>query len=198
MIEFRNINNEIPFVTFYRLYKEAVLAGEKSPEVFMISSYSKNNNEVDSRIVNLKFIDDTDFIFFTSYESPKARQFSEHPQVTSIIFWESTNTQIRIKGNIAKIPRQSSQDHFANRDINKNAAAISSNQSSNIESYDDIIKNFEKALQNEDLFKCPSHWGGYKISPYYIEFWIGNKSRLNKRDAYQKINDTWEHFILQP
>ena len=62
--------------------------------------------------------------------------------------------------------------------------------------------NFEfsklSALKNDDLKKCPEFWGGYSFTPYYFEFWEGHESRLNKREAYEKSDDSWKHLILQP
>ena len=45
---------------------------------------------------------------------------------------------------------------------------------------------------------CPENWGGYSFTPYEIEFWEGNKFRLNKRDLYKKEGNIWNHFILEP
>ena len=44
----------------------------------------------------------------------------------------------------------------------------------------------------------PEYWGGFTFTPYYFEFWEGNKNRINKRVAYQFIKNDWKTFILQP
>ena len=59
-------------------------------------------------------------------------------------------------------------------------------------------ENYNKSLKNDDLKKCPEFWGGYSFTPYYFEFWEGHESRLNKREAYEKSDDSWKHLILQP
>ena len=68
--------------------------------------------------------------------------------------------------------------------------AISSNQSKSIESYNQVIKNYNKSLKHHDLKKCPDFWGGYSFIPYYFEFWEGRESRLNKREVYEKAGGT--------
>ena len=84
------------------------------------------------------------------------------------------------------------------KDQKKNALAISSNQSSVIESYREVISKYEDVKISKDLTKCPNYWGGFKFIPYEIEFWKGNEFRLNKRDLFKKRNKGWEHFILEP
>ena len=61
-----------------------------------------------------------------------------------------------------------------------------------------LLKNMTqhiKILKNE---KCPDYWGGYSFVPYYFEFWEGHQSRINKREVFEKIDNVWKHFILQP
>jgi pyridoxamine 5'-phosphate oxidase len=198
MIKLRNLNQEKPFLVFEEKYNDALLAKQKNIEAVCISSYSMENKEVNARYVNLKFINDREFIFFSNYKSPKANDFQLHNQVTVLIYWNSTNVQIRMKGNIKKTSRKFNQAYFKNRDKNKNALAISSEQSCSIPSYEDVNKLYRKSLENENLIKCPNYWGGYAFTPYYFEFWEGHMSRLNKREVYEKSDDSWKHLILQP
>ena len=95
------------------------------------------------------------------------------------------------------LPGQSKNENF-NRAEEKNALAISSSQSKPIDSYNQVKENYNKSLKNDDLKKCPEFWGGYSFTPYYFEFWEGHESRLNKREAYEKSDDSWKHLILQP
>ena len=63
MTIFKNNNNLAPFKKFRALYKEADSLNQKNIEGIAISSYSKLFKEVDSRYVNLKYLDDDKFIF---------------------------------------------------------------------------------------------------------------------------------------
>ena len=80
----------------------------------------------------------------------------------------------------------------------KNALAISSNQSKQIDSYNQVKENYDKSFKNNDLKKCPEYWGGYSFTPYYFEFWEGHESRINKREVFDKIDGVWKHSFLQP
>jgi pyridoxamine 5'-phosphate oxidase len=198
MIKFNNINQEVPYLLFKAKYDDAVDAGQKGIEAISISSYNKEINEVDSRYVNLKFISNDEFIFFSNYSSPKASSFNSHNQISALVYWPSVNVQIRIKAKIKKTSNKYNQKYFFQRSEGKNALAISSNQSKIIDSFETVQENFKKSLKNDDLKECPKYWGGYSFTPFEIEFWEGNEFRLNKRDLYKKNNTTWDHFILEP
>ena len=60
----------------------------------------KEVKEVNARFVNLKFVNDKNFIFFSNYNSPKSHDFREHNQITALIYWNNTNTQIKMKATI--------------------------------------------------------------------------------------------------
>jgi len=198
MILFNNLNQEKPFQLLKVKYDEALNAGQQSIEAISISSFNKQTQEVDCRYVNLKFITNNEFIFFSNYNSPKASSFNSHKQIAALLYWPSINIQIRIKAKIKKTSDQYNQNYFFNRSKEKNALAISSNQSKPISSYSVVKENFKKVLNTQDLGKCPQHWGGFSFTPFEIEFWEGNEFRLNKRNLYRKDNTTWNHFILEP
>ena len=198
MIKFNNLNQEIPYLLIKEKHDEAVDAAQKGIEAISISSYNKEVGEVDSRYVNLKFISNDEFIFFSNYNSPKASSFNSHSQIAALVYWSSINVQIRMKAKIKKTSDEFNQKYFFDRSKEKNALAISSNQSKIIDSFDTVKENFMKTLKNDDLKECPKYWGGYSFTPYEIEFWEGSEFRLNKRNFYRKDNSTWNHFILEP
>ena len=198
MIKFNNLNQAIPYLLLKDKYDDAIGAGQKGIEAISISSYNKEIGEVNSRYVNLKFISNDEFIFFSNYDSPKASSFNSHSQIAALVYWPSINVQIRMKAKIKKTSNEFNQNYFFDRSEEKNALAISSNQSKPIDSYNQVKENYHKSLKNDDLKKCPEFWGGYLFTPYYFEFWEGHESRLNKREAYEKSDDSWKHLILQP
>ena len=198
MIEFNNPNQQKPYQLLKLKYDEALNRGQKNIEAIIISSYNTQKQEVDSRYVNLKFITNDEFIFFSNYNSLKAYSFNSHHQIAALVYWPSINIQIRMKANIKKTQNEYNQKYFFDRSEEKNALAISSSQSKPIDSYNQVKENYNKSLKNDDLKKCPEFWGGYSFTPYYFEFWEGHESRLNKREVYEKSDDSWKHLILQP
>ncbi len=198
MIQFNNLNQEIPYQVFKEKYDEALNLGQKNIEAISISSFNKETHEVNSRYVNLKFISNDEFIFFSNYNSPKASSFNSHNQIAALVYWPSINVQIRIKAKIKKTSDNYNQNYFCDRSVEKNALAISSNQSKPIDSYNQVKENYDNSLKNDNLKKCPDHWGGFTFTPYYFEFWEGHESRLNRRDVYKLNNNSWDHSVLQP
>jgi len=198
MIKFNKLNKGLPFLLFKEKYEEALDAGQKNIEAISISTFNKNIDEVDSRYVNLKFIINDEFIFFSNYNSPKAVAFNTHNKIAALVYWSSINVQIRIKAQIKKTSKEFNQKYFCDRSKEKNALAISSNQSRQIGSFEQVKENYVYALTNDDLKTCPKFWGGFSFVPYEIEFWQGNEFRLNKRNLYSKEGSTWKHFILEP
>tara|TARA_B100001057_G_C22679917_1_gene883337 strand:+ start:292 stop:888 length:597 start_codon:yes stop_codon:yes gene_type:complete len=198
MIEFNNLNQEKPYLLFKKKYDEALNKGQKVVEAISISSFNSQIHEVDSRYVNLKFVSNDEFIFFSNYDSPKASAFNSHNQIAALVYWRSINVQIRMKAKIKKTSIEFNQKYFSNRLEEKNALAISSKQSKLIESYERVKENYNKSLKNDDLKKCPEHWGGFSFIPYYFEFWEGHDSRINKREVFDKIDGAWKHLLLQP
>ena len=198
MIKYISLSQTAPYLLFQKKYDEALNEEQKNIEAISISSYNTQKCEVDSRYVNLKSITNDEFIFFSNYDSPKASSFISHNQIAALIYWSSINVQIRMKAEIKKTSTEYNQKYFFDRSKEKNALAISSNQSEPIDSYSQVKKNYNKSLKNDNLKKCPEFWGGYSFTPYYFEFWEGHESRLNKREVYEKSNDSWKHLFLQP
>ena len=198
-IDIKNLPNLKPYSIFKKFYNLAIENNQKYVEAISISSFNKDIDEVQSRMVNLKYIQNEEWIFFSNYLSPKSKSFETHDQIAATFYWNSINTQIRVKAKIKKTSREFSDSHYLSRAIEKNALAISSNQSNRINSYQEVIDNYNLALKNyENELKRPEYWGGFSFTPYYFEFWEGNEYRINKREVFSLKGNDWENFLLQP
>lgn len=199
MIEIINISNDRPYKIFKNFYDSALQAKQKSIEAISIASFNLNSNEVESRFVNLKYINDNEWTFFTNYQSPKAMDFNSHNQISALLYWRELNLQIRLKAKIHKSSTAFSDNHFKKRSIEKNALSISSSQSKVISSYNAVEDLYNKTLsQINNQTKRPDYWGGFTFIPYYFEFWQGHENRLNKRHVFEQKNDEWVEKLLQP
>lgn len=198
-VEFININQAEPYKKFLKFYDEALRSEQKHIEAISISSYDIHLKEVNSRFVNLKYVNDENWVFFSNYNSPKSKDFENHNQIAALIFWDKLNVQIRMKAKIEKTSDLFSDKHFSKRSKEKNVSAISSQQSKKIDSYEDIIKKYDDVFKDDSINNLrPSYWGGYTFKPYSIEFWEGKDTRLNKRSYYVVENNKWVNYILQP
>ena len=197
-VEFINTPTNSPYLKLREYYDEALNKNQKNIDAISISSYDAINKEISSRFVNLKYIKNEEWIFFSNYNSSKARDFDNHNQISTALYWNSIDVQIRTKAHIFKASKNFSDLHFSKRDKTKNALARSSRQSEKINSFEDVMNNYKNALKNENNIDRPYFWGGYSFTPYLIEFWEGNVSRVNKRLVYKKNIDFWENYYLQP
>jgi len=193
-----DINKSEPYLKFLETYNKALEANQKNTEAIVISTYDETNKETDCRIVNLKYIIDEEWIFFSNYNSPKAKQILTCNKISCLLFWPKINTQIRLKSKIKKTSVKISDSHFSARNKEKNAIAISSNQSEYISSYKKVINNFNDSLKNHDCKTRPDYWGGFSFFPYYFEFWVGHEKRLNHREVYEKKGSNWVSYNVQP
>lgn len=199
MIEIIKKNNFDPYLRFYGLLDNAIQSDQKAIDAISVSSLDKVKNEVNSRYVNLKYIDNEDWIFFSNYDGPKANDFKQHDQISVLFYWQKINIQIRIKASIRITSSKFSDRHFKIRSKEKNALAISSKQSRYIQSFDEVKLNYDNIYNSDiDLSIRPNNWGGFSFEPYYFEFWEGNNSRLNKRQVFSKEGALWQSFFIQP
>ena len=197
MISFGLENAKEPYLLFRSLYDAASKTSHRNIEAACLSSVSVDNKPR-SRFINIKYINDEEFIFFSNYKSSKAKDFLCNNNVTLNFYWNSANTQIRVEGNIMKLDEDRSNKHWMLRNRDKNALAISSDQSSPSINFERIIEDYQYVLDSPGSLQRPDYWGGYLIIPNYFEFWTGHKSRLNNRKVFKIDNGSWESTILQP
>jgi len=201
MIDFSQSKKpNIPIKILNNFYKIAHDKKQEHIEAATVSSIHVDGKYADSRYVNLKYITNDSLIFFSNYSGVKSSQFEHNPvaHVTVLIYWSKTGTQIRMRGPIKKCNKSFSDLHFISRSIEKNALAISSKQSNRVSSYKEVLHNFNRVLENENLKKRPPYWGGYQIKPVYFEFWQSNNYRINKREVYEYSDKKWNKYFLEP
>ena len=118
MIKFNKESNDAPYVKFREKYYDAINASQQNIEAIAISSFNRETDEVDSRFVNLKFIDDKKFIFSLITTHPNQKLLA-HTKISALIYWSSINTQIRMKANIKKTSKKFNNLYFKNRSAKK-------------------------------------------------------------------------------
>src|SRR5262245_66260237 len=91
-----------PLVEFRRWFDAAVAAQLPTVNAMTLATVDERGRPA-ARIVLLKEVDDRGFVFFTSYESRKAKDLATHPFAALVVFWEPLHRQIRIEGMIEKV-----------------------------------------------------------------------------------------------
>jgi pyridoxamine 5'-phosphate oxidase len=186
-----------PFEQFKNWFEQATKDLNDEPNAFCLSTVD-TNGQADARIVLLKELADSRFLFFTNYLSQKGQQMAENPKVSALFFWSKSEKQVRIKGTVEKCNEEVSDQYFYSRPAGSQAGAIASQQSSIIDANkDELINTFEE-LKDQTTLKRPEHWGGYYLLAHEIEFWQGGKNRMHDRFRYTKTNGSWKIERLAP
>jgi pyridoxamine 5'-phosphate oxidase len=153
------------------------------------------------RIVLLKGYDENGFVFFTNYNSNKAKDLEANPQACIVFFWKELERQVKIEGIVKKIAAAENDEYFFSRPVGSQIGAWSSPQSTVIASREVIEKNVEKYTKEFETNSItrPPHWGGYRLTPNCMEFWQGRPSRLHDRLQYTlQENRLWKIERLAP
>lgn len=148
------------------------------------------------RMVLLKDFDSDGFVFYTNYESDKAKELAQNPQAALTFYWDTFRRQVRIEGGISKVSAEESAAYFASRPRGSQLAAWASTQSSVIESrqvLEDQFAQLQQKYEDKEVDR-PAYWGGYILSPVMLEFWQHADSRMHDRIRY-RLNASGEWIM---
>lgn len=168
--------------------------------VTLITSNKKGISS--ARVVLLKDISKSGLTFYTNYHSHKSRDIQENPCVALLIYFDRLQRQIRVQGQAARTSSEESDRYFASRPYKSQIGAWASQQSQEISSRSELetrIQDFQKKYPKS--VPRPPYWGGFRIHPYYFEFWVTGKHRLHHRLTFtldQKMQNLWQKKILSP
>lgn len=150
------------------------------------------------RTVLLKTVD-TGIVFYTNYGSRKADELEDNPWAAVSLTWVTMHRQVRVSGRVDRVSSEESDEYWATRPRGAKLAAIASAQSRVLADRGD----FEEAIAELDRTagkrpERPVHWGGYRLMPLRIEFWLGRTSRMHDRIEYMLDGDAWINRRLYP
>jgi pyridoxamine 5'-phosphate oxidase len=189
-----------PILQFEDWFRYACDTVSMDPNAFTLSTVDAEQRPA-SRTVLLKSFDREGFVFFTNYESAKARHIVDNPNVSLLFFWSDAARQIRIRGTARKISTGESLAYFLSRPRGSQVGAWVSAQSSVVSSRSLLEIKFQEIktkFKNKEI-PLPSFWGGYRVLPYEIEFWQGRRNRLHDRFRYTRgTNQSWSIERLAP
>lgn len=188
-----------PLTLFSDWMAEAETSEINDPNAMALATISPEGRP-EVRIVLLKDADENGFTFFTNRESAKGQSLKAHPYAELNFHWKSLERQIRISGSIIETSNAESDAYFATRRRENRLGAWASNQSRELESYESFerrVAEMDKKFTGQDVPR-PPYWGGYRVIPERMEFWIAHPARLHTRFVYVKENDKWTARWLFP
>ena len=187
-----------PYVLFQRWFDEAIASGELEANACVISTVSVDL-QPSARIVYLKEMVDNGFVFYTNYSSQKGKEIAINPKVSMLFFWPKNERQVRIEGEVVKLPEAISDAYFESRPLQSKLGAWASHQSDELVDSSEIHNRM--AYYSEkfgDAVPRPAHWGGYAVIPQCMEFWQGRPSRLHDRIVFTSFEGTWKIHRKNP
>lgn len=190
-----------PFAQFAEWLK--VAHEQKIPDAnAMTVATAGKDGVVTSRTLLLKGLVDGRLQFFTNYRSQKARDLKENPNASITILWKELERQICVRGTVEKTSRKASEDYFKIRPYDSQIGAwVSEHQSEAIVDRATIATRqaeLERQFPKGSDVPCPEFWGGYQLTPNYIEFWQGRQGRLHDRLCFLKSGENWDLRRLSP
>lgn len=189
-----------PFAQFRTWFDQAVTAQLEEPNAMTLATATREGRP-SARMVLLKGFDAQGFVFYTNYESRKARELAENPLAALVFFWVGLERQVRIEGRIEPVASHESDTYFASRPVGSQVGAWASHQSQVIpdrETLERRAQELSAQYAGQDIPR-PPFWGGYRVVPETMEFWQGRPSRLHDRLRYRRLEDArWQIERLSP
>jgi pyridoxamine 5'-phosphate oxidase len=151
------------------------------------------------RTVTLEGFDERGFRFFTSYESPKARDLEANPRGALVWYW-APDRQVRAAGHVERLSSAESDAYWERRPRGHQLSVWASEQSTVIENrkaLEERAAAVAARFEGQDVPR-PGKWGGYRLTPDWFEFWRRRDDRLHDRWRYRPDGDGWLIERLAP
>ncbi len=153
-----------------------------------------------ARMVLLKGVDESGFVFYTNLGSGKADDLSHNPAAALVFHWKSLRRQVRISGPVEQVSEAEADEYFASRPRDSRIGAWASKQSQPLEGMFELearVVKFAAKYAVGDIPR-PKFWSGFRVIPKTIEFWSDRPFRLHEREVFNKTDDGWSTQRIYP
>ena len=178
-----------PIGLFAAWLREATEAGLRLPNAMTLATVTQEGHPA-ARMVLLKAVEHGGFVFYTNYESSKARDLERSARAALLFHWNALERQVRIEGRVERVSGEDSDAYFATRPLGSQHSAWASPQSAVVP---DRVWLEERAREYRARYETqvprPPFWGGYRVLAESIEFWQGREDRLHDRLRYCRQTD---------
>ena len=188
-----------PFHLFEQWFAEARTSELNDPEAMALAT-ADAAGQPSVRMVLLKGHGPDGFVFYTNEQSAKGEQLAANSKAALLLHWKSLRRQVRVEGPVEQVAGDDADAYFASRGRDSRLGAWASDQSRSLDSRETFEQRFAQAEQrfaDQDVPR-PPHWGGFRVVPERIEFWMDRAHRLHERRLFTRTGDGWVEGLLYP
>ncbi len=188
-----------PVALFGHWFEDASRSGLLLPEAMNLATVNSEGMP-SARLVLMKSFGDDGFVFYTNYESRKARDLEANPQAALTFHWRILQRQVRVEGRVSRTSESESEAYFRTRARGSQLGAWASVQSSPLADRDELVARMKARraeFHGRDI-PLPPFWGGYRLHVERFEFWQGRLDRLHDRLEYVRDGQSWTMRRLSP
>jgi pyridoxamine 5'-phosphate oxidase len=194
-------NTGEPFDLFARWLKDAEESEINDANAMALATVD-DSGMPDVRMVLLKGLDETGFVFYTNLQSQKGRELKSHPKAALAFHWKSLRRQVRVRGPVEQISDEEADAYYATRPRLSRIGAWASQQSRPLEGRFELeaaVAKYTAKFGVGDIPR-PPHWTGFRIIPQSIEFWQDRPYRLHDRVVFTRedVGLSWQKQRLYP
>jgi len=189
-----------PLQQFSLWLEQAIDLQLEDPTAMVVATVAPNGKP-SQRVVLLKSVDERGFIFYTNYESRKATELDNNPNISLHFPWTRIERQVLVGGTVEKLDPAVSANYFHSRPRESQLGAWASRQSREVASRDALMEQFTRAQKTfvDQEIPAPDYWGGYRVVPTELEFWQGGAHRMHDRFHYTlDAQGHWQIARLAP
>ena len=187
-----------PIVQFRHWIGDAESASPR-PDAMTLATCTTDGRP-SARVVLLRGVDERGFAFFTNRESRKGNELAENPYAALVFHWYELGRQVRVEGRVEEVSPAESAAYWSTRPRASRIAAWASPQSRRLGGRAELERRYASA--ENDLGRgdvpLPPFWGGYRVVPETVEFWVHDENRLHDRVRYVRSDDAWQRERLAP
>jgi pyridoxamine 5'-phosphate oxidase len=192
---------EEPFALFASWFEAAKKSEPNDPDAMALATVDANGLP-NVRMVLLKAVAASGFVFYSNSKSVKGQELQANMQAAAVLHWKSLRRQVRLRGPVTLVDNAEADAYFASRPLQSRIGAWASQQSRPLESrfaLESAAAKYTAKFGFGDVPR-PSHWFGYRISPTYLEFWSEGAFRLHDRIVFrrQTEQDAWRKERIYP
>lgn len=187
-----------PIEQFERWFAVVRDGGGEDADAMVLTTVDADGRPA-ARNVLLRAVDRSGFVFFTNYNSRKARAIAANPRVSLLFSWLCVARQFAVEGVASVLSTRESDDYWVTRPRGSQLGAWASAQSSvieNREALEHAYAEVEATYAGRDVPR-PEHWGGYRVEPDAIEVWQGRANRLHDRFRYVHAPGTATDWLIE-